>query len=77
MHCQDKNKYFSEEEANDAASYEYKARNIKLRSYHCRDCNWWHLTKNLDPIPYIRGNKSLKKRKKSTETFNDILKKEK
>lgn len=64
MHCQNKNKYFSEEEANDAAKFEYEVRNIKLRSYHCSDCGWWHLTKNLDPTPYIRGNKWLPKKRK-------------
>lgn len=64
MHCLNKNKYFSEEEANDTARYECEVRNIKLRSYHCHQCGWWHLTKNLDPMPYIKGNKYISKRNK-------------
>lgn len=47
MHCQDKNKYFSEDEANETAEYQYKVNNIKLRPYKCKECNFWHLTKGL------------------------------
>jgi hypothetical protein len=62
MCCRDKNKYFSEDEAESAARYQEEINNIKLRTYHC-NCGWWHLTKNLDFNAFIKGNKYLKKKK--------------
>ena len=73
MDCADKNKYFSEDEANDVAEHQEKINNIKLRSYHCR-CGWWHLTKNLNPVPYIKKNKYINKvSKKCYKTFSDLF----
>lgn len=74
MHCDDKNKYFSEDEANEVATYESESKSIKLRSYHCHECGWWHLTKNTNAESFFRRNKWLPK-KISKESFKDILSK--
>lgn len=76
MNCNNKNKYFSEDEANDTAKHQLETNGVKLRSYHCHECGWWHLTKNLNYISFIRKNKSISKiRKNSKESFSFLFKK--
>jgi len=41
---QPKDSYESEETADRQVDYLYRAKQIALRSYHCYDCNYWHLT---------------------------------
>lgn len=64
MHCQNKNKYFSEEEADETAKHQLEVNGVKLRSYHCSDCGWWHLTKNLNFMTFVKPNRTIQKRRK-------------
>ncbi len=78
MHCQNKNRYFSESEANETAAHQEELHGIKLRSYHCQDCGWWHLTKNLDWLSFIKPNQNLsqkrkKRRKRRKFSFEEYL----
>lgn len=79
MHCDDKKRYFSEDEANETAAYQEKLNGLKLRSYHCQECGWWHLTKNLDWFYFVKPNQALSQKKKRRRrkpklSFEDYLK---